>query len=109
MNKMTVLVVEDDAAIRNLMEITLRARDYGYLSAAGGESAILAAASRNPDMILLDLGLPDLDGVEIIRKVRSWSALRTSSAISARISSRWHPTMPPAWQPTAMEPSGWDT
>ena len=73
MNKMTVLVVEDDAAIRNLMEITLRARDYGYLSAAGGESAILAAASRNPDMILLDLGLPDLDGIEVIRRVRSWS------------------------------------
>ena len=61
--------------MRNLITTTLKARDYRFLTAANGESAILEASSHNPDIILLDLGLPDMDGVEVIRKVRSWSNL----------------------------------
>lgn len=75
MNKPLILVVEDDTAVRNLIMTTLKAHDYRYLTAANGESAVLEASSHNPDVILLDLGLPDLDGVEVIRRVRSWSNL----------------------------------
>lgn len=75
MNKSTILVVEDDAAIRNLMTTTLQAHSYQFLVAASGEAAILEAASHRPDAILLDLGLPDIDGITIIQKIRSWSAV----------------------------------
>lgn len=68
-----VLVVEDDAAVRNLMLTTLEARGYAHQSAATARAALASAATSNPDVILLDLGLPDLDGVEVIRQVRSWS------------------------------------
>ncbi|MBR0152494.1 MAG: response regulator, partial [Lachnospiraceae bacterium] len=75
MNKTTILVVEDDAPIRNLITTTLKAHDYKYLTAPNGEQAILAASSYQPDIVLLDLGLPDLDGVEVIERIRSWSNL----------------------------------
>ena len=73
MNKYQRLVVEDDTAVRNLITTTLKAREYRFVTAGSGESAITEAASHNPDIILLDLGLPDIDGVEIIRRIRSWS------------------------------------
>ena len=73
MNKPLILVVEDDAPVRNLITTTLKAHDYHYLTAATGESAILEATSHNPDVIFLDLGLPDMDGVEIINRIRTWS------------------------------------
>lgn len=73
MNKIQILVVEDDAPIRNLITTTLTAHDYAFLTASNGEMAVMEASSHNPDIILLDLGLPDMDGVDVIHRVRSWS------------------------------------
>ena len=73
MNKSLILVVEDDTSVRNLITTTLKAHEYRYLTAPDGQSAILEASSHNPDIVLLDLGLPDMDGVEIIKKIRTWS------------------------------------
>ena len=73
MNKSLVLVVEDDTSVRNLITTTLKAHDYRYLTAPNGQTAILEASSHNPDIVLLDLGLPDMDGVAVIEKIRSWS------------------------------------
>lgn len=73
MNKPLVLVVEDDRPIRNLIVTTLKAHDYHYLTAENGHSAIIEATSHNPDIVLLDLGLPDIDGTQVIESIRSWS------------------------------------
>lgn len=75
MYKPKILVVEDDLAITNLIRTTLDTQEYQYHTAKNGASAILDAVSYNPDVIILDLGLPDMDGVEIIRKVRGWSSV----------------------------------
>lgn len=72
-NNCLILVVEDDTPVRNLISTTLASHDYQYMTAATGEQAIREASDHSPDIILLDLGLPDLDGVEVIRSVRSWS------------------------------------
>ena len=73
MNKPIILVVEDDAPVRNLMITTLKTHDYKYLTAPTGREAVMMASSHNPDVVFLDLGLPDMDGVEVIRQIRSWS------------------------------------
>lgn len=75
MSKWLVLVVEDDAPVRNLMGTTLKAHGYDYIFAENGECAIMQASSHNPDIVLLDLGLPDMDGIHIIRKIRTWSEM----------------------------------
>ena len=73
MNKPVILVVEDDVPVRNLMSTTLKTHDYKYLTVPTGREAIMLASSHNPDVVFLDLGLPDMDGVEVIRQIRSWS------------------------------------
>ena len=73
MNKPQILVVEDDVAVGNLIATTLETQNYQFHRAKTGAGAVLDAVSYRPDVMLLDLGLPDIDGVDIIRKVRSWS------------------------------------
>ncbi|MFV0552693.1 MAG: response regulator [Anaerorhabdus sp.] len=73
MIKPLILVVEDDSAIRNLISTTLETHEYRYHVAPNGQTAILEASTYNPDIVLLDLGLPDMDGIEVIKKIRSWS------------------------------------
>ena len=72
MNKTLILVVEDDRPIRNLIVTTLKTHDYKYLAAENGSSAILEASSHNPDIVLLDLGLPDMEGVEAVSYTHLW-------------------------------------
>jgi hypothetical protein len=73
MNKPEILVVEDDNAVANLITATLETQDYRYKRANTGAGAVMEALSSKPDVMLLDLGLPDMDGIEVIRKIRSWS------------------------------------
>ncbi|UPQ85079.1 response regulator transcription factor [Ignavigranum ruoffiae] len=73
MYKPKILVIEDDPAITNLIRTTLDTQAYQYHTAKTGSEALLDAVSYNADVIILDLGLPDMDGVEIIHKVRGWS------------------------------------
>ena len=74
-NKPMILVVEDDAAVRNLMAVTLETQGYRYHLARNGAEALIEATTHQPDVMLLDLGLPDMEGVDIIRKVRGWTNL----------------------------------
>lgn len=75
MNKALILVVEDDKAIRNLITTALEMQEYRVRTAETGAQSIMEALSCKPDIMMLDLGLPDMDGVEIIKKVRSWSSV----------------------------------
>lgn len=73
MSKMQILVVEDDIPVRNLITTTLKTHDYRYVVAGNGAEAIMQASTCNPDVLFLDLGLPDIDGIEVIKRVREWS------------------------------------
>ena len=73
MNKAQILVVEDDNAVAKLMAATMESQDYQYRIASTGASAIIEALSYKPEVMILDLGLPDTDGIEVIKKIRAWS------------------------------------
>lgn len=73
MNKAHILVVEDDNAVAKLMAATMESQDYQYRIASTGASAIMEALSYKPEVMILDLGLPDTDGIEVIKKIRAWS------------------------------------
>lgn len=83
MIKPKILIVEDDSAIRNLISTTVESVEYEYYVAKTGKEAISIAATKSPDIVLLDLGLPDMEGVDIINKIRSWSNMAII-VISAR-------------------------
>lgn len=73
MFKDKILIVEDEHGIRNFISAILSANDYDVLTAASGGDAVSMITSHCPDLMLLDLGLPDMDGMEILRTVRGWS------------------------------------
>ncbi|MDD3223962.1 MAG: response regulator transcription factor [Clostridium sp.] len=72
-NKPYILVVEDDKPIRDFISASLSAQGYKHVETDKGNEAITLAMSNSPDLIILDLGLPDIDGLEVISKLRSWS------------------------------------
>jgi two-component system KDP operon response regulator KdpE len=67
------LVIDDEPQIRRLLRVTLEANGYQVFDAATGQDGIVQAAQRRPDVVLLDLGLPDMDGVEVLKRLREWS------------------------------------
>ncbi len=73
MKESRILIVEDDRSIMNLISTTLKLNQYEYVCASGGKEAVSQCASYAPALILLDLGLPDMDGIDVIRTVRTWS------------------------------------
>ena len=73
--KPLILVVEDDPQIRRFLRATLAAEEYQFHEAVTAAEGIAQAASRQPDLVLLDLGLPDRDGLDVIREIRSWSQM----------------------------------
>ncbi len=75
MKDFQILIVEDDQSIRNLIATTLKIHHYAFKTAATAADAIMLSLSVKPELVLLDLGLPDMDGLEVIRSIRSWSNL----------------------------------
>jgi len=70
-----VLVIEDEPPIRRFLRPTLASQGYRLVEAETGEDGVLQAATRQPDLVILDLGLPDLDGLQVIRRLREWTAV----------------------------------
>ena len=68
-----VLVIEDERAMRQFIRVSLEAHDYRTLETVNGRDGLAMASSHNPDIVLLDLGLPDIDGLEVTRRMRAWS------------------------------------
>jgi two-component system KDP operon response regulator KdpE len=71
----TLLLIEDEQEIRRFLRVSLSHHGYRLIEAETGEAGILQAAQEPPDVIVLDLGLPDMDGLEVLRRVREWSAV----------------------------------
>lgn len=85
--KKQLLLIEDERNICNFITTTLKSNDYKVISAPNAETGLALAASQCPDLLLLDLGLPDMDGIEVIKKIRSWSNMPII-VISARTQER---------------------
>jgi two-component system, OmpR family, KDP operon response regulator KdpE len=71
--KTRVLIVDDEQAIRRFLRVALSAQGYAVYEAASGQEAILSAVNNRPDIVILDLGLPDMAGVEVVRQLRQWT------------------------------------
>jgi two-component system KDP operon response regulator KdpE len=71
----TVLVIEDDLAIQRFLRVSLAGNGYRVVESETGKDGLLQAASRQPDLVILDLGLPDMDGVQLVKELRQWSAV----------------------------------
>ncbi len=72
MNTDTILIIDDEIQIRRLLEITLSASGYKIVEGSSGKEGLLMAASHQPSLIILDLGLPDMDGMEVLKDLREW-------------------------------------
>lgn len=71
----TILVIEDEPPLQKFLRVTLNSHRYNVIEALNGEAGIRHAANDRPDLIILDLGLPDMDGVEVTRQIREWSGI----------------------------------
>ncbi len=91
---MQVLVVDDEAPMRSVLRTLLVSHGYVVTEAENGHDGIAQAAARNPDIVLLDLGLPDIDGIEVTRSLRGFSQAAIIVLSRAAISAtRWPPSM----------------
>src|SRR6478736_2359214 len=72
MNKAEILIIDDEPQIRKMLEITLESNDYKVWQAETGKEGVIMAANHPPELILLDIGLPDKSGHEILKDLRSW-------------------------------------
>lgn len=72
MNTDTILIIDDETQIRRLLEITLSASGYKTIEATTGKEGLLMVASHQPSLIILDLGLPDMDGIDVLKSLREW-------------------------------------
>ena len=72
-DKATAIVIDDEAQIRKLLRVVLEERGYHVVEAETGKSGLVEIATRRPDVVLLDLGLPDMDGVAVLKRLREWS------------------------------------
>jgi two-component system KDP operon response regulator KdpE len=75
MTGVRVLVVDDELAIRRFLRISMEAEGYTFIEAESGEAGLIAAATQRPELIILDLGLPDMDGFTVLQRLREWSAI----------------------------------
>jgi len=82
-----ILVVDDEPQLLRALQITLKGHGYDTVTAADGRHALAGAASAHPDLVLLDLGLPDIDGVDVIRQLRAWTPIPII-ILSGRLASR---------------------
>jgi len=75
MDKLKVLIVDDEHAIRRFLRTSLGAQNYDVVESATGEDAVLMAANEQPDLMILDLGLPDINGKQVTQRIREWSQM----------------------------------
>jgi two-component system, OmpR family, KDP operon response regulator KdpE len=71
----TIVVIDDESQIRKILSITLEAQDYKVIEAAKGKDGIIAVANYHPQLVILDLGLPDMDGFSVLTEIRTWSSV----------------------------------
>jgi two-component system KDP operon response regulator KdpE len=74
-NPASILIIEDELAIRKFLRVTLTSQGYQLIESDTGRDGLLQAATRAPDLVILDLGLPDMDGVDLVKQLREWSAI----------------------------------
>src|SRR5215204_2855303 len=71
----TILIIEDEPSLQRFLRVTLTAQNFKVIEAGTGEHGLRHASTSVPDLVILDLGLPDIDGVDVIKKLREWSAM----------------------------------
>ncbi len=75
MSKGLIILIEDEPQMRRFLRVTLQSHGYDLIESASGQDGLAQASTRNPDVVLLDLGLPDMDGLEVLFRIREWSPI----------------------------------